>query len=261
MVAWPRISVLVTIRYDWALPSKPSRSRSRCRARWSSTRSPRWPNGGWPRSCARAAASTTSGSQPPSFSSRSAWPPAEPLGDRPAHLGDLQAVREPVVHQQAGAARADHLGDAAQPGEERRADDPVAVDPERAGRQVARRDQTVAEEALRRADRPCRRRLPVGPTPIDAEVKLRRQWRDPCAGRPDLADGEARDVPGHWWLWRWVPRWRGRRGHPKQIGARAKGAGWPGWQASRSSPTASSTTPCRPARSPGPPCRGSSPRP
>jgi hypothetical protein len=38
--------------------------------------------------------------------------------DRPGHLGDLEAVRHAVVHQQAGAARADHLGDAGQPGEE-----------------------------------------------------------------------------------------------------------------------------------------------
>ncbi len=51
------------------------------------------------------------------------------------------------MHQQAGAAGADHLGDAAQPGEERRADDPVPVHPERARRQVTRGDQAVAEEA------------------------------------------------------------------------------------------------------------------
>ena len=71
VVAAPRISVLVTIRYDWALPSKPSGRPRRWRASRSSTRSPRCPNGGWPRSWASAAASTTSGSQPPSLSSRS----------------------------------------------------------------------------------------------------------------------------------------------------------------------------------------------
>ena len=43
----------------------------------------------------------------------------EPLGDGPADLGDLEAVGQPVVHQQPGAARADHLGDAAEAGEER----------------------------------------------------------------------------------------------------------------------------------------------
>jgi hypothetical protein len=69
------------------------------------------------------------------------------LGDGPAHLRHLQAVGEPVVHEQAGATRADHLGDAAQPREERRTDDPVAVHPERAQRQVTRRHQAVAEEA------------------------------------------------------------------------------------------------------------------
>jgi hypothetical protein len=74
-------------------------------------------------------------------------PGHQPFGDRPGHLCHLQAVGEPVVHQQAGATGADHLGDAAQPGEERRADDPVAVHPEGAEREVARRDETVPEQA------------------------------------------------------------------------------------------------------------------
>lgn len=70
----------------------------------------------------------------------------QPLRDRPGHLGHLQAVGEPVVHQQPGTTRADHLGDAVQPGEERRPDDPVPVGPERAGGQVAERPGAAAEQ-------------------------------------------------------------------------------------------------------------------
>src|SRR5690349_141348 len=62
----PCRSMVVTMRKLCALPSKPSGSPRRSRATRSSTCSPRWPNGGWPRSWASAAASTTSGSQPPS---------------------------------------------------------------------------------------------------------------------------------------------------------------------------------------------------
>ena len=64
----------VSRRSDWALPSKPPQasappgSASAARAD-----SPLWPNGGWPRSCARQAASTRSGSQP------SAAPSSRPI--------------------------------------------------------------------------------------------------------------------------------------------------------------------------------------
>ncbi len=56
------------------------------------------------------------------------------FGDRPGHLGDLETVGEAVV-QQRRATRTDHLRHPAQPGEERGGDQPVAVDPERAGLQ------------------------------------------------------------------------------------------------------------------------------
>ncbi len=56
------------------------------------------------------------------------------FGDQSSHLGDLETVGESVV-QQCRAARADHLRDSAQAGEEGRGDQPVAVGPERAGRQ------------------------------------------------------------------------------------------------------------------------------
>ena len=59
----------------------------------------------------------------------------DPLGDRPGHLRHLQAVGEPVV-QQPGAAGLTTWVTPAEPGEERRGGDPVAVDPERAGRQA-----------------------------------------------------------------------------------------------------------------------------
>ncbi len=51
----------VTILKLWALPSKPSARQAEV-ARRSSSRSAVCPNGGWPRSCAKHAASTTSGS-------------------------------------------------------------------------------------------------------------------------------------------------------------------------------------------------------
>ena len=148
MVAVPRISVLVTIRYDWALPSNPSGRPSRWRASRSSTCSPRCPNGGCPRSCASAAASTTSGSQPPRASSRSAYRSSAVSRSAIARptCGDLQAVGQPVVHQQARPAGADHLRDAAQPGEEGRADDPVPVHPERAAGEIAERAGPAAEQ-------------------------------------------------------------------------------------------------------------------
>ena len=53
-------SSLVSSRRLCALPSKPPQSAATC----ASADSPLWPNGGWPRSCARQAASTRSGSQP-----------------------------------------------------------------------------------------------------------------------------------------------------------------------------------------------------
>ena len=130
----PCRSMVVTMRKLCALPSKPSGRPRRSRATRSSTCSPRCPNGGWPRSWASAAASTTSGSQPPSSATDGSQ--AQPLGDRPRDLRHLQAVRQPVVHQQAHPGRADHLRDAREPGEERRRGDPVAVDAERAGREA-----------------------------------------------------------------------------------------------------------------------------
>ena len=55
----------VSRRSDWALPSKPPQaSAPPSSARAARADSPLWPNGGWPRSCARPAASTRSGSQP-----------------------------------------------------------------------------------------------------------------------------------------------------------------------------------------------------
>ncbi len=59
----------------------------------------------------------------------------QPFGDGAGDLGDLEAVGEPVV-EQARPARADDLGDPAQPCEERRGDDAVPVDPERARREI-----------------------------------------------------------------------------------------------------------------------------
>ena len=53
------------------------------------------------------------------------------LGHGSGDLSHLEAVGEPVVHKQAGAAWADHLGDTTEPDEERRADDAVAVSAER----------------------------------------------------------------------------------------------------------------------------------
>ena len=102
--------------------------------------------------------------------SRRASPPGrrlrrgDPLRDRPAHLRHLQAVRQPVVHQQAGPARADHLGDTGQPGEERRADDPVTVDPERAGGEIAR-CPGCPRTAAGHADRPGLRHDPDASAP------------------------------------------------------------------------------------------------
>ena len=63
------------IRKVCALPSNPSARPNRDRAIRSRIRSPRCPNGGWPRSWALAAACTTTGSQPPSSSARSASGP------------------------------------------------------------------------------------------------------------------------------------------------------------------------------------------
>ncbi len=82
-----------------------------------------------------------------------------PLGDRAADLGDLEAVGEPVV-QQPGAAGADDLGDAAEPGEEGRRDDPVPVGPEGAGGEVARRP----------ARSPCLASLTHAPGPYCAGI-------------------------------------------------------------------------------------------
>src|SRR6266567_4185888 len=62
-------SSLVSSRSDWALPSKPPNgAASSLRAA-----SPLWPNGLWPMSWARQAASTRSGSQPIS------WPSSRPI--------------------------------------------------------------------------------------------------------------------------------------------------------------------------------------
>src|SRR6478609_1389650 len=63
------------IRKVWAFPSKPSASPNLARAIRSRIRSPRCPNGGCPRSCALAAAWTTTGSQPPSSSANAAAAP------------------------------------------------------------------------------------------------------------------------------------------------------------------------------------------
>ncbi len=117
----PCRSIVVTMRKLCALPSNPSGSPSRTRAIRSSTCSPRCPNGGCPRSWASAAASTTSTSQPPRACTVAAVRRvgADPLRDGPGHLGHLQAVREPVVHDQPGPGGAHHLGDPGQPGEER----------------------------------------------------------------------------------------------------------------------------------------------
>ena len=81
-----------------ALPSKPSGRPSRSRASRSSTCSPRCPNGGWPRSWASAAASTTSGSQPPSFADRP--------GRRPAARRSPARPVPPAGCASAGCARA-----------------------------------------------------------------------------------------------------------------------------------------------------------
>ncbi len=57
------------------------------------------------------------------------------FGDRPRDLGHLQAVGQPVVHEQPRARRAHDLRDPREAGEEGRRGDPVAVDAERAARQ------------------------------------------------------------------------------------------------------------------------------
>ncbi len=60
----------VSSRNVWALPSKPPQSAVTS----ASTFSPLWPNGGCPRSCASAAVSTMSGSQPSARDrSRATW--------------------------------------------------------------------------------------------------------------------------------------------------------------------------------------------
>ncbi len=49
------------------------------------------------------------------------------LGQPDGDLRDFQTVRQPVVQQQPRSGRADHLGDAGQPGKKRRLDHPVPV--------------------------------------------------------------------------------------------------------------------------------------
>jgi hypothetical protein len=51
------------------------------------------------------------------------------------------------VYQQPRATRADHLRDAAEPAEERGADDAIAIDPERTRGEIAGRDRGAVEQA------------------------------------------------------------------------------------------------------------------
>ena len=104
VVAAPRISVLVTIRYDWALPSKPSAQAEALPGQPVQHPLPQVPErrvtevvgerGRLHHVRVAAAELRPAG--------RGAPPSAvQPLGDRAGHLGHLQAVGEPVVHQQA----------------------------------------------------------------------------------------------------------------------------------------------------------------
>ena len=131
-----------------------------------------------------------------------------PLGDRPGDLRHLQAVGQPVVHEQARPGGAHHLRDAREAGEERRSGDPVAVDAERAGRQAhprlgdprpPRRSRLVVHAA--QAIPP----EPDGPPPRphtcgrDRGARRRRWARGPGAGRrmrgPRVDDHAGRPHP------------------------------------------------------------------
>ena len=102
----------VSSRNDCALPSKPPMSA----AAWSSATSPLCPNGGWPRSCARQAVSTRSGSQP------SAAPSSRPTC---AHSSEcVSRVRGKSLSTSAGP---DDLGLRAEPTQRRAMDDAGAV--------------------------------------------------------------------------------------------------------------------------------------
>ena len=213
MVAWPRISVLVTIRYDWALPSKPSRSRSRCRASWSRTRSPRWPNGGWPevvrqggrldhvgvaaaqllQQVARAAPAIRR-----SAMARPTWATfrlcvSRLCTSRPAPPGLITWVTPPSRAKNGeltirSRSTRNGLG-ARSPGATR-------LSPKRRWARGSSMPPKITGRAYTH----------------DAEVTLSTPVAEPAAGRPNLAGWRSRDVPGHWSHWRSVPRWRGRRG-------------------------------------------------
>ena len=108
----------VSTRSVCALPSKPPHA---CAAS-SRASSPLCPNGGWPRSWASPAVSTTSGSQP------------RLCAHLPGDLGDLERVGQPGAQEPVALARLGgvHLGLRGQPAERGRVQHPGAVAGERA---------------------------------------------------------------------------------------------------------------------------------
>jgi len=223
---------------------KPSRSAAGAGPDGPSTRSPRWPNGGGPgRGRARRPRRRPDRSRP-AFSVRSDLSASRSAIARPG-LPNLQLC---VIRcARAGrAARADHLGDAGQ----RAKNGELTIGrgrPERAGGQIARRDQAVAKSRGPRIVLAAI--IPAadgtGPPGRNAPTcgDLSTSWRRPR--RPVRCLMAKRDVPDHGWRWRWAPRRCGSRGTAAPDGPREGPTGSPACWPPRSSPTASSATPIR----------------
>src|SRR3974377_1330132 len=120
------------MRSACALWSKPPKRASAL----SSERSPAWPNGGWPRSCASASASAR----------RSSAPTARGTGA--GNLRHLQRVGQPRAVMIALVVDK-HLRLVCQPPECGGMDDAVAVAPERVARRACRLDVTSAPALCR----------------------------------------------------------------------------------------------------------------
>ena len=143
----------VSRRSVWALPSNPPM----CALRSASARSPLWPNGGWPRSCARHAVSTTSGSQPSAL----------PIS-RPTWATSSVWVRR--VRTKSSLAGPEHLRLGAEPAQRRGVHEPRAVALERRARarlRAARGPSGRGRPRCRRG-RGRRRDVPIGGVEVGA---------------------------------------------------------------------------------------------